>query len=560
MTVRERTSHLARAKSDPKYAAILRQKCKRSRTFFINLCCWTFDPRIKDRLRRYKPFLLYPRQEEYVTAAGAAIDGGEDLLTEKSRDTGVTWCTLAVLLHGWIFEPGFQALVGGRKEDQVDKSGDPSAMFWKLDFMIMWLPEWAYPHGYVKAPPHRTYLKIENPTNGSVIIGESSNPDFGRGGRYTVIFPDEFAAWEWASPAWTACSESTTCRLPVSTPKGMNFFGRLANDKTENAITKFRFHWSDDPRHTIQVYDQKKGCMVNPWLERQKKRFGYDLTMLAQELEIDYNRSVKGRVYTQVDLAGIGRYRYNPFFPTYVGWDFGLDDETALVWVQYNTVVNRFQWIDCYQASGKTIDFFVPFITGQVGTTPYEYTEAEIEKIKAHRGWQIDEHYGDPAGRQRNQVTNTSVIEELAKPRPNAGAPNGIHVITNTKAVAFEVRRTDTQIVLMRSDFDEAHCGALLDALRNAKFPDEVDGTNSTTVRKVPVHDWTSHLRTAVEYVCVNQLHTTEEFNDDVDAAAEDVSGGTFVGGVFYPGMRPHPIRDEEDSDYSLEPRGRAGY
>jgi hypothetical protein len=544
MNLKERMSHLVAAQNDEGYRKLFVERCSRDTVFWINTCCWTFDPRLRG-FRRWLPFMLFPRQEEYVRSLRAAIDGDYDLLTEKSRDTGETWCKLAVLLWYWLFEQGFTALIGSIKEEKVEKKGDPSSMFWKLDFLLDNQPVWLRPEGYKPTQPWRTHLKMQNPVSGSVITGESSNPDFGRSGRYKCIFPDEFASWENAAPAWTSCQESTECRLPGSTPKGMNFFGRLANpSEGTEAILKFRLHWKDDPRHNVEVKDPVSGKLVNPWYEKQKKRYAYDETMMAQELDINYNRSMRGRVYPQIDYVKLGRFARNPNFPLYTTWDFGRTDATAILWLQWNTRRNRYEAIDYVQQTGMTIDFYVPFITGSIPTgTQWTYTPSEIEKIGRHEGWVVTEHYGDPAGKQRNQVTNTSVIETLQNVRTE-GAPNGIYIRTNEKAKKFETRHHAAQMLLTRLDVDQVNCSLWLEAMRDAKFAQKGEGVLEASVASEPVHDWTSHGRTAWEFFAVNEVHSRDRFSDG-DAPA---------------GITPEEI-DEGDYEAWLDaPRGVAGY
>jgi len=519
VTLRERLHHLARAEEDEGYRAALLTKFIRDPAFFMSCCLWTFDPR-KAKHKRYMPFLLFARQEEFINEAKRAMEIGYDFGAEKSRDTGVTWCVLGLLLHSWLFEMGFAALIGSRKVDSVDKAGDPSSHFYKLMFMVENLPSWLVPPGWTGKQPWRTYLKMENPFTRSVITGESANEDFGRGGRYKVVFPDEFAAWEWAAAAWTSCGESTECRLPVSTPRGMNFFGRLMNPRNkENAMAKFRLHWKDDPRHGRTEIDPRTNKQFYPYEERARKRYDYDTTMLAQEIEIDYNRSVKGRVYPTIDYVGLGRYKYDPMLPTYAAWDFGRTDETAIGWYQWDNLINRWRMIDYYQSSGKLIEFFVPFFTGVIPTgVDWTYTDIERRQIEYHRGWRVDEQYGDPAGRQRNQVTNTSVLEELSRPRP--GLPNGIEIFTNSRAVQFETRMQAARKLMLRLDVDEDRCNVWLDAMRNAHFPEMSEGSNSTAEPRKPVHDWTSHGRSMFEYLAVNERHTGGIWTDPEDAAS----------------------------------------
>jgi hypothetical protein len=508
--IKERFELLASADGSEEARLAIIAKMARDPVFFVNVALWTFDPRIKDPHRRYIPFLLFPKQEEYVRWLKARIDADQDGLTEKSRDTGATWCVLAVLLHGWLFERGFTALVGSKIVDLVDKQGDPTTLFWKFLFMVDNLPWWLKPPGWKNDKPWRTYLKIENPLTKAVITGASSGVDFGRSGRFKVVFPDEFAAWEYASSAWTSSGETTNCRLPVSTPRGMNFFGQLANPRNRSAaMDKFRIHWKDDPRHARTEIDERTQRPFYPYERKARKRYDYDPTMMAQELEIDYKRSAKGRCYPTIDRVDRGVFRRDPKSLLYVSWDFGRTDATAIGWCQWVRRLARYQMIDYVEFAGQGIEFYVPFVTGNIPTgVDWEYSEDQIAVIQRHRGWQVEAHFGDPAGKQRNPVTNTSVIETLEL--------SGIYVQVNEKSKSFEARITNGRKLLRKLDVDEERCALWLDAMENAKFLQSREGARQP--RKMePEHDWTcmapeTKIRTLRGWTAIKDLEGDEPF------------------------------------------------
>lgn len=93
------------------------EKSKQDVIYFINNCCFTFDPR---QPNKDIPFILYPYQIEYAQKLVKCIRTGQDIFVEKSRDMGVSWVTSAVILWFFIFENDFQCLLGSRKEDYVD--------------------------------------------------------------------------------------------------------------------------------------------------------------------------------------------------------------------------------------------------------------------------------------------------------------------------------------------------------------------------------------------------------------------------------------------------------
>ena len=74
----------------------------------------------------------------------------------------------------------------------------------------------------------------------------------------------------------------------------------------EPTIKGLRYHWTDHP-----LYDSKR----YEW-----KIKGMTPEEIAQELEIDYNTAVRGRVYTDFATEAV-ELRYNPDKPLYVAID-----------------------------------------------------------------------------------------------------------------------------------------------------------------------------------------------------------------------------------------------
>ncbi len=44
-------------------------------------------------------------------------------------------------------------------------------------------------------------------------------------------------------------------------------------------------------------------------------------------------------------------------------------------------------------------------------------------------------------------------------------------------------------------------CDEFISAIQNATYPKRTDDSQATTANTVPVHNWTSHYRTALEYL-----------------------------------------------------------
>jgi len=403
------------------------------------------------------------------------IDTGRDLLFEKSRDMGVTWLTVWIFLWYWLFRDGINLLMGSYKEALVDSRTDDS-MFGRIDYSLDALPKWLIPKNF-NPQKHRTKLKLINPANYNLISGDTMNADFGRGSRKTAIFFDELGSWDYAKDAWESCGDVTNCRIANSTPKGYNFYAKLRN----SGIDLLTLHWKQHPLKDEQWY--KYECSRRTPEE------------VAQELDISYSKSQEGRVYPEWNDANVvvGEFEYDENLPLYVGWDFGKEDPTAIVWVQPNN--GKLRIIDTYYKSGKNIDFFVPFVHGVVSSDNYSYTKSELEKIGEHKHWKKGVHFGDPAGRNQNNVTDATVLSVLQE--------HNIVVNFQPDWQPHPKRRRAMKTLLMRGlemnrNEDTEYFQMCME---NASYPKvKVEGEDELRTQK-PKHDWTSHYRSAFEYL-----------------------------------------------------------
>ena len=447
--------------------------------FFIENFGWTFDPRPEHWINEsgHLPFIMFDYQKEAVSWLVEHITKGEDGLIEKSRDMGMTWLVVWTFVWFWLYAETFNGLVGSYKEALVDNRTKDS-LFGMIDYALESLPKWMLPKGW-KPKEHRHKLKLVNPENQNLITGDTMNPDFGRGSRKTVVFLDEGASWDYFKDAWESCGDVTPCRLTGSTPKGHNQFAITK----ESGIDVLTIHWSSHP------------LKDNDWYEAEKERRTEE--EVAQELDISYQKSQEGRVYPEWDNVEKGDYPYDHDLPLFVSWDFGRRDPTAIIWWQPDND-NKVRIVDAYQNSNKLIDFYVPFITGVVPSDEYyKYTKRDLEIIQEHKYWKRGIHFGDPAGRFRNQVTNQTVLSTLKQ--------HGIHVNFREEAKDFQTRKTATKLLLRDvrvNDTDRTK--DLSVAMENAAYPKVTRQGKKEIISLKPLHNWTSHFRSAVEYFAVN--------------------------------------------------------
>lgn len=444
--------------------------------FFIETFGWTFDPRPQANPNNL-PFILYEYQKDMIRWMIDHIDNGKDGLIEKSRDMGASWVTSWVFIWYWLFRDGINMLMGSYKEDLVDDRTDDS-LFGRLDYSVENLPKWLLPKGFNKTK-HRTHMKLVNPANSNLLAGDTMNPDFGRGTRKTAIFFDELGSWDYAKDAWEGTGQSTACRLANSTPKGINYYSKLR----KSGIDVITLHWKQHP-----LKDQQ-------WYEYEKSRSTEEA--IAQEIDISYNKSAEGRVYTEWAEPNVeeGFYEYDEAYPLYVGWDFGQTDDTAIIWAQKTP--DGLRIVDTYRNNGKTIDFYIPFVTGILPSDGYPYSIKDQELIAEHKYWKKGTHFGDPAGRFTNNVTNTSVVDVLRR--------SGIIINFKDEWKEFQKRKTAAKLLIRdrillnkneRTDYFN-------DCMTQASYP-KVRSEGEHEVRSIkPKHDWTSHYRSSFEYLAL---------------------------------------------------------
>ncbi len=313
---------------------------------FIHDWGMTFDPRNAERdLPSIVPFLLFPRQRKFIEWTYDRWRGREDGLVEKSRDMGVSWLCVGFAVWMFIFRPNTVVGFGSRKEEYVDDLNDPKSLLWKVRAFIDLLPVEFKPAGW-DAKKHAPFMSIVNPENGASIIGEAG-ANIGRGARTSIYFLDEAAFIEHPESTDAALSQTSNCKLHVSTPNGAgNPFYRKRHG---GRIKIFIFDWKDDPR---------KG---SDWYERQKETL--DAVVLAQEVDRDYSASVSnsfvpGAIVTLAQSRGPADVQ--PIGPLMIGVDcarFG-DDKTVITFRQGRVVFAQevFGKVDTVDAAGRVVD------------------------------------------------------------------------------------------------------------------------------------------------------------------------------------------------------------
>lgn len=258
---------------------------------WINDWAVTMNPRNEWPTPKILPFILFPRQVEFVQFILGCLTDKENGLVEKSRDMGATWLCCAISVWMFLYKPSSVIGWGSLKAEQVDKHGDPKAIFPKIRQTIEFLPQWMLPDGF-RMHLHANYMRVVNPRTGAAIIGESGD-NMGRGGRTSIYFKDESAHYEHAESVEAALGDNTDVQIDVSSVNGSaNVFYRrrmagqiwMPGEEMEKGRTRvFIMDWRENPLKNQAWYDMR----------RKKAEAEGLLHIFAQEVDRDYTGSVE---------------------------------------------------------------------------------------------------------------------------------------------------------------------------------------------------------------------------------------------------------------------------
>lgn len=457
--------------------------CKTNPEEFISRFLYTFNPKVEPF---HLPFNLFPFQRKLVWDLKKHIDEGTDVFVEKCREMGATYTVLDVFLWYWMYVPGSNFLLGSRKEQYVDNtkgsagvSNKEESLFGKLEYTISRMYPFMLPKGF-NIKKHSTFMSIVNPENGNVISGESSNQNFSRGGRFKAILLDEFAFWDNGSACWGSTADTTNCRIVLTTPgiqpsKAKRLRFGTDGEKIDVITLPYRL----DPRKT------KK------WIKKEKERRSD--ADFSREIMINWETSTAGRVYPEIELAESDTRPYEEELMLYCSWDFGLDG-VAIQWWQKD---EKWILVDSYQNNNKPISWYFPFVGGDIDST-FTYDDIALKVIRAHRDWKQAIHFGDPDVSKRSLLTGTSTRQAMEEAN--------IYVQTNTESNDFISRREKTKLFLQNGIIVNNTLGneIWMDCIREARYPQRQETAQVTTPIVKPIHDQTSHHRTALEYLAIN--------------------------------------------------------
>ena len=499
MQLQERVELLAKAKENPKLQGIEIEMCKRNPIYFFNTYLYTDKNKtiFTDESPDVLPFILFPFQEEYVTEVWKSITEGNkpvkerdpneltNVFIEKSRQMGLSWMTCWIFLYGFLFHKHKYTIIS-RTADEVDKLGDMDSMFEKIRFMIRNLPNWMLPEWFSKEmSKDRTnaYMNISDPNSQASITGKTANPDAWRWGTRNAILMDEMAFMQHASAINKAATANSPCVIYNSTPNWeWNEFHRMRKLTMERRtpdgtilkpeIKWLRYHWTEHPFYTKEWYEEK--------IKGKSKE------TIAQEYEIDYNTAIVWRVYEWFPKEPM-MLLYDPNKPLYVAMDNShwWKDPFAIILIQPDWVY--WNIIDALEMKATPEDM-ASFLTCNPKWILETYQYNFLERYKNYN-WRKATYISDPYD-TKVAMWNSIILEDFRKVWINLLTPSMLD-----KQEQILTTRTN----LYRIRYNE-NCLDFASSIMNARYPERSETSQSTSVQNKPIHDWTSHYRTALEY------------------------------------------------------------
>lgn len=354
-----RMERLQRIRANPGMLPALRAFYRDNPAQFIIDWGMTVDPRNVERgLPARIPFLLFPKQEEWIQWFVEHWRTSKPGITEKTRDMGMSWLTVGMAASLCLFNRGIIAGFGSRKEEYVDKIGSPKSLFDKARNFIGLLP--AEFRGGWNPKAHAPHMRILFPDTESVMTGEAGD-GIGRGDRTSFYIVDESAFLERPYLVDASLSATTNCRQDISTPNGMA--NSFAERRHSGKVDVFTFHWRDDPRKD------------DAWYQKQCEEL--DAVTVAQEIDINYSASVEGVLIPSAWVqAAVDAHEKLGIRPT--GQRMGALD-VADEGKDTNAFTSRHGFLlkDIAEWSGKGDDIF--------GTVQRAFTICDQQRLEAFR-------------------------------------------------------------------------------------------------------------------------------------------------------------------------------
>lgn len=436
--------------------------CKADPFYFATRFCYTFD-------ERDGSWKLYP-DWNYLNDALDDIrsPGNKYWLKSQRMLITISFC----IEHLWEFL--FDTINGvwiGKNERAVDNGGafsDWNSAFGKMRMIYDKTPGWLREMCLGKAYHSKEiwkYLRMLNPKNGNVIMGQCPTPDAGVGEGFTRATVDEAASVAYLRTIHTNLSQSCKeNRNYISFPLGRNnFFASIHFTDNHFTFKKKEIHWRLNPNYTDEWYVRQKQLMTS--------------FEIAQRLDMSFEDSAVGKVVDKFSYSKhVKDTPYIPELPVHTWWDYGFKDATSIAFVQYDRVNNKlrvFDWIE------NTF-------------TDYHGNAKDYLVIKEKYGFTNEENFGDPAAKAVEQSSGISLNDRYA-------SEYSINIMGCDSHETISVLDELNNWFELEKIQVDPKCVPFIEACQYWEWPKDAKG-NPKSGATQPAHNKFSHAGKAAEY------------------------------------------------------------
>jgi hypothetical protein len=476
--------------------------CARSRAYFLTIWGSLHEPRRRKSQDGSPPFIPFAKQIDLLDALDAALQAEEgadqDVVGSKCRDVGATWTLANAAVHDFLFVP--DSIIGciSYKQEYAD-SPDMKSIGAKVRYTLYHLPEWMRPNKQKGELKDKTNL-LKNFLNGNEIFMDSTTSDSMVGARGSWALFDELAKHEHGKDAWSGTASAFDTRIGISTEDfqhGSFFYdlhtGRNDEGHKPRVVT---IDWWENP-----MLDEK-------WYAAQKRRFANDPHRFALEIERNPFTNTESFVYPEARFLSVNSaVAFDPTLPQYTTIDPGVRDDCALVFLQENPHTGDIDVLDVYVNNGKPADYYGKLLSGDLTGFDFDDNAHRLQPMLKARYATKGTYIGDVAGWNQEAATMDSFYSRL-EPYQIFVRRDRMHdgeiAQSQRMAKSFRGRREAMREIFPRLRFANTSGAALvLEAFRQNRYRD-TDRAVQSEERK-PLHDWTSHPVSAMEYFAVNK-------------------------------------------------------
>lgn len=317
-------------------------------------------------------------------------------------------------------------------------------------------------------------LRADLPNGGRVRLFGADNYDALRGMYFDGVILDEFGDMDpraWTEVIRPQLSDRKGWAAFAGTPRGKNTFYDLRNRAK-----------GDDEGWALWELKASETKILSR-SELTDARNSMDEAAYLREYECSFDAAIEGAYYAkemqdaEADKR-LCRLPIEPLIKVDTAWDLGIDDATAIWFIQ--DVGHERRIVDYMEVSGEGL----PQIVRRLEDKAYRYGrhilphDVEVRELGS--------------GKSRKQTLEDLGIKNIDI-IPAQEVVDGINAV---------------RLTVPKCWFDSDRCARGIEALK--QYRREWDGKRQTW-RERPYHDWTSHAADAFRYLALSQRPTKQE-------------------------------------------------